>query len=202
MRACTLVLTAVVLTSLLLACGEKWPTSVPERLPGGIELMPLSPGTCWTYRHAIYDSLPGPARMTETVEWRIGEPVILQGKDYLPLGDFFAVRPAEDGLFFAHVDTARGLVREELLFKTTARRGEHYTYTFCAPETTITYEIVFQITPVQNGERYFGASYGVWKVNGKVQRQGPGFLFRPGHYLKAIDRFPTPPFHFWAIKED
>lgn len=27
----------------------------------------------------------------------------------------------------------------------------------------------------------------------------PTFAFRPGKYLIAIDRFPTPPYHFWRI---
>ncbi|MBC7187640.1 MAG: hypothetical protein H5U38_11460 [Calditrichaeota bacterium] len=184
-----------------ICCAEKWPTEVPETLPSGTRLLPLAVGASWAYRHAIYDSLPGAARMVETVVWQIGQPVMLQGREYLPLGEFFAVRETEEGLFFARVDTGAGRILDELLFRTTVRGGERYTYTFFAPDTTIIYEICFAITPVQNGDRYFGASYAVTKVNGEEVKRGPAFLFRPGRYLKAIDRFPAPPFHFWALAE-
>ncbi|MCR4439791.1 MAG: hypothetical protein QHJ34_10530 [bacterium] len=201
MCARSFVLIGLLAGTILIGCAEKWPTEVPETLPSGTRLLPLAVGTSWVYRHTIYDSLPGAPCTGETVVWKVGKPVMLQGSEYLPLAEFFAVRETEEGLFFARVDTTAGRVLDELFFRTTARQGEHYTYTFSAPETTITYEIAFAITPVENGDCYFGATYAVTKVNGEEVRQGPAFLFRPGRYLKAIDRFPAPPFHFWALAE-
>lgn len=158
-------------------------------------------GAPCAYRHAIYDTLPGAARVDETVVWQIGQPAIQQGREYLPWREFFPVRQTEGGLFLARVDTGAARILDELLFRTTVRRGERYTYTFFAPDTTTIYEICFAISPVRNGDRYLGALCAVTKVNGEEVKRGPAFLFRPVRYLEAIDRCPAPQFHFWALEE-